>query len=85
MYNPEHFFAPNDLQRYSLGTKNKGLQYESEGSLTMYIQCDTPGEERESNWLPAPEGDFEMTICTYWPKAEVNDGAWTPPPVERAS
>lgn len=84
MYNPEHFFAPNDLQRYSLGTKSTGLHYEPDGSLTIYVQHETPGAEHEPNWLPAPEGDFEMTIRTYWPKHEVNTGAWTPPAVERA-
>lgn len=84
MYNPEHFFEPNDQHRYSLGTKSTGLTYGDDGSLTIHIQTTSPGEDLETNWLPAPAGDFEMTIRTYWPKPEVNTGDWHPPPVERA-
>ena len=83
MYNPEQFFAPNDLQRYSLGTKSSGLQYGPDGSLTIRIQHEAPDAEQQSNWLPAPAGDFEMTIRTYWPKPEVNTGVWTPPAVQQ--
>ncbi|MDV8129121.1 DUF1214 domain-containing protein [Rhodococcus sp. IEGM 1304] len=83
MYNTEHFFAPNDLGRYSLGTKNKTMKYEPDGSLTIRIQHQSPGTENEANWLPAPRGEFELTIRTYWPKPEVNTGTWAPPPVHR--
>lgn len=80
LYNPEHFFAPNDLGRYSLGTKNKTMQLD-DGSLTIYIQHESPGTDLETNWLPAPTTDFELTIRTYWPRPEVNTGQWTPPAV----
>ncbi|MGF0117195.1 DUF1254 domain-containing protein [Promicromonospora sp. Marseille-Q5078] len=83
LYNPEHFFAPNDLGRYSLGTKNKGLQLAADGSLTIYVQHEAPASEHESNWLPAPRGEFELTIRTYWPRPEVNTGEWTPPAVHK--
>ncbi|WP_249277583.1 DUF1254 domain-containing protein [Pandoraea sp. PE-S2R-1] len=84
MYGPEHFFEANDLKRYSVGTKNlKNMAYNPDGSLTIYIQNDSPGKDKESNWLPAPKGEFEMTIRTYWPKPEVNNGGWTPPWVVR--
>lgn len=80
MYDPQHFFAPNSLNRYSLGTKNsKSMKYNADGSLTLYMQHDSPGKDREANWLPAPKSEFELTIRTYWPKAEVLSGAWTPP------
>lgn len=86
MYGPEHFFEPNDLQRYSVGTKNlKNMAYNADGSLTIYVQHDSPGKDKETNWLPAPQKDFEMTIRTYWPKSEVNEGKWTPPPVVKAN
>ncbi|SDJ47425.1 Uncharacterized conserved protein [Frankineae bacterium MT45] len=85
MYNPEHFFATNDVNRYSVGTKTRSLRFEPDGSLTVHIQHNPPPPEHESNWLPSPDGDFEMTIRTYWPKPEVNDGTWSPPPVERAA
>ncbi|NDZ95081.1 DUF1254 domain-containing protein [Streptomyces sp. SID6673] len=81
LYNPEHFFAPNDLGRYSLGTKNRSMKLADDGSLTIYVQHESPGPDLESNWLPAPRGEFELTIRTYWPKSEVNSGDWTPPPV----
>lgn len=84
IYDPERFFVQNESGRYSLGTKTSGLQYGSDGSLTIYIQHERPDPERQPNWLPAPRGAFEMTIRTYWPKSEVNDGGWEPPAVSRA-
>lgn len=84
MYDPQHFFAPNDIERYSVGTKNlKAMRTNDDGSLTIYVQHASPGADKEANWLPAPDGEFEMTIRTYWPKPEVNAGAWTPPAVEK--
>lgn len=84
MYDPQHFFAPNDLKRYSVGTKNlEAMKSNADGSLTIYIQHDSPGKDKEANWLPAPASEFEVTIRTYWPKPEVNEGKWTPPAVER--
>lgn len=86
MYDPQHFFAKNDTERYSVGTKNlKNMTYNADGSLTIYVQHDSPGKEKETNWLPAPKSDFEMTIRTYWPKAEVLNKTWTPPVVEQAA
>ena len=83
LYNEHHFFAPNDLRRYSLGTKNKGLKYGADGSLTLYVQADSPGPDKESNWLPAPKGDFSLYVRAYWPQAPITSGKWTPPAVER--
>jgi len=84
LYNQYHFFEPNDLGRYSLGTKNKNLQYNADGSLTLYVQADAPAENLRSNWLPAPKnGDFTLYIRSYWPEKEILDGVWTPPGAER--
>jgi hypothetical protein len=83
LYNEHHFFAPNDLKRYSLGTKNKGLKANDDGSLTLYVQADPPEEGKRSNWLPAPRGDFSLYIRCYWPEATITEGKWTPPAVER--
>ena len=58
LYNEYHIFSPNDLNRYSHGTKNKTLKYNDDGSLTLYTGSDPPGEDKISNWLPAPEGTF---------------------------
>lgn len=81
MYSKEHFFVPNDLNRYSLGTKNKNLQFNEDGSLTFYVQKIAPEESKRSNWLPAPEGPFSLYIRCYWPDQSVLDDEWTPPPV----
>ncbi len=84
LYNQFHFFAPNEIKRYSTGTKNEGLKYAEDGSLTIYVQADSPGADKESNWLPAPkDGDFSLYVRAYWPKVAVTDGSWTPPPVKR--
>ena len=85
LYNEHHFFEPNKIDRYSVGTKNKDLQFDSDGSLTIYVQPDEPaGEKERANWLPSPnDADFTLYVRAYWPKAPVLDGSWTPPPVEK--
>lgn len=85
LYNEHHFFEPNDIKRYSLGTKSKTLKYNGDGSLTIYVQAEPPAEEHRDNWLPAPkDGDFSLYIRAYWPKPAVVDGSWTPPAVDDA-
>ena len=84
MYNPEHFFYPNALKRYALGTKNKSLKYNDDGSLTIYLGNKSPGKEKESNWLPAPAGNFSIWIRAYWPDQAILDGTWKPPVVKIA-
>jgi len=85
LYNEHHFFANNDLKRYSLGTKNRDLKYNPDGSLTIYVQSDPPTDALRANWLPAPKNaDFSLFVRAYWPKAAVLDGVWTPPGAQRA-
>jgi hypothetical protein len=83
IYNKEHLFSPNPLNRYSLGTKSKSMKLGGDGSLTLDVQNDSPGADKESNWLPAPQGDFSLYIRAYWPKPELTEGRWTPPRVEK--
>jgi hypothetical protein len=86
LYNQHHFFAPNDIKRYSTGTKNRALKYASDGSLTIYVQADPPPDSQRDNWLPAPkDADFSLYIRAYWPTVTISDGSWTPPPVWRAN
>jgi hypothetical protein len=86
LYNEHHFFAPNDLKRYSLGTKNKTLQHNSDGSLTLYVQADPPAAAQRDNWLPAPKGaDFSLFLRAYWPKPAAFDDSWAPPAVVEVS
>jgi hypothetical protein len=85
LYNEHHFFVPNDLKRYSIGTKNRQMKYNADGSLTIYVQSDPPDEDRRANWLPAPkDSDFSLYIRAYWPKVAILDGSWTPPAVKSA-
>jgi len=83
LYNEHHFFNPNPLNRFSLGTKNKNLQTNADGSLTLYAGAKSPGKDKETNWLPAPNTPFSLYIRCYWPKEEVISARWKPPKVER--
>lgn len=87
LYDAKHFFVPNEIKRYSLGTKNKTLRTEPDGSLTIYVQADPPPEAQRSNWLPAPKvgADFSLFIRAYWPKTPVIDGSWSPPAVKKVN
>ncbi|SDH33082.1 DUF1254 domain-containing protein [Bosea robiniae] len=86
IYNEHHFFVANPINRFSVGTKNKDLKLNTDGSLTIYVQSEAPSDPAQrANWLPAPKGDFSLYVRAYWPKAEVMQGAWTPPPVLKAN
>jgi hypothetical protein len=60
LYNKEHLFAPNSLNRYSLGTKSKSMKQNPDGSLTLYVQNESPGPDKQDNWLPAPKDNFSL-------------------------
>jgi hypothetical protein len=83
LYNEHHFFHPNELKRYSIGTKNKTLKPNADGSLTLYAGMKSPGGDKESNWLPAPDGHFSLYIRAYWGKSPILDGSWKPPVVKK--
>ncbi|MBV8054566.1 MAG: DUF1214 domain-containing protein [Deltaproteobacteria bacterium] len=59
------------------------LKNNPDGSLTIYVGNKSPGIDRESNWLPAPDGDFSLWIRAYWPDQAILDGTWTPPRLVR--
>jgi hypothetical protein len=83
LYDPNHFFHPNALNRYSLGTKNKDLKYNADGSLILYASAKSPGKDNESNWLPAPNGKFSLYLRAYWADQAILDGIWQPPAIEK--
>ena len=60
------------------------LKQDADGGVTMIIQNESPGTDKEANWLPAPKGPFAIYLRLYWPKAEAVDGRWTPPPLQRS-
>ena len=81
MYNQKRYFVDNPIDRYSIGDCTPNLQYGSDGSLTIYIQKESPGKENESNWLPAPDGQFVLVMRLYWPYQEALDAPYVPPGV----
>ena len=82
MYDHEMYFVDNPIRRYAIGDRDK-LQFNDDGSLDIYIQHKSPGKDKESNWLPAPSGDFDLVFRAYWPMLSVLTGDWNPPPVKR--
>lgn len=84
LYNKEHLFEPNKLNRFSLGTKSKSMKQNADGSLTIYVQNASPGPDKQDNWLPAPRDNFSLYIRAYWPKEEITSGKWIPPLVKTA-
>jgi hypothetical protein len=82
MYNDKQFFVPNPINRYAIGDRDK-IEFNSDGSLTIYIQNESPGREKEQNWLPAPKDGFSLFMRLYWPKKEITSGSWKPPKIER--
>ena len=84
MYNAEFFFVANPLNRYTLSSRFP-FKYNADGSLDFYIQHGSPGKDKESNWLPAPEGKFNLVLRLYWPREttpSILNGTWTIPPVK---
>src|SRR5271157_407480 len=82
MYDMQRFFVANPIDRYAIGDRDT-LKFNDDGSLDLFIQHDSPGRERESNWLPAPKGECNLIMRLYWPKASMLDGLWKVPPVQR--
>jgi hypothetical protein len=82
LYDRDGYFVPNPLNRFGLGDRDT-LRYNSDGSLDLYIQQHKPEQQMEANWLPAPNGVFNLSLRLYWPKPEVLTGRWTPPVIQR--
>jgi hypothetical protein len=85
MYNDQQAFADNPLNRYAIGDRDQ-LKMNKDGSLSIYIQRESPGKTKESNWLPAPKsGGFSMNLRLYWPEMAALNGRWKPPKVKPVS
>ena len=81
-YNEYGYFIANSINRYAIGDRDQ-LKLNADGSLDLYIQSQSPGQECEPNWLPSGDGTFNLMMRLYWPKPAILDGSWHPPAVER--
>lgn len=83
-YDKDGYFIPNAFKRQALGDRSD-LRPNSDGSVDIFIQADSPGEQKEANWLPvAPGQPFNLLMRVYWPKEEILNGNWSPPAVKKA-
>jgi hypothetical protein len=83
------WFVPNKLNKFTVSPRNN-LKANPDGSITLYFQKDSPGADKESNWLPAPDGTVYLVMRLYWPKTEAPSilpagaGSWQPPGIVQA-
>ncbi len=86
LYNlPQQLLVKNPLNRYLINSPMlPNLKLDPDGGLTLYIQADSPGKDKEANWLPAPKAPFMLAMRYYLPKPELLSGAWKSPAVVRA-
>lgn len=82
MYDKDGFFIENPLNRYAIGNRSN-LKSNADGSVDLYLQNVSPGKGKESNWLPAPAGSFNLCLRLYWPKDDMLNGTWVPPAVRK--
>lgn len=81
---PSSLLYANKMNRYLINSPMlSGLKRDPDGGYTIYVQNESPGTDRESNWLPSPKGAFWTTLRIYWPKAEALNGKWKQPPLQR--
>jgi hypothetical protein len=81
---PSSLLVKNALDRYLLNSPMMpNFVKDSDGSLTFYVQNESPGKDKEPNWLPAPKGPFWISMRLYWPKEEALDGRWKQPPMTK--
>lgn len=82
---PSSLLSANPLNRYLINSPMlPNLKKDADGGLTLYLQNESPGPDKESNWLPAPKGPFWCALRLYWPKDEAINGTWKQPPLQRA-
>jgi hypothetical protein len=82
LYDNEGFQVANALNRFAVSSWMP-FERDPDGSLTLYVQNENPGKDREANWLPAPKGPFNLTMRLYAPRSEALTGRWNPPPVTK--
>jgi hypothetical protein len=82
---PAQLMVANPLNRYVVNSPMMPqFKKDADGGLTLYFQNESPGADKEANWLPAPKGPFLLVMRLYWPKEEALEGKWKQPPLTRA-
>jgi len=82
---PASLLVANPINRYLLNSPMlPQFVKDADGGLTFYVQNESPGKDKEPNWLPAPKGPFFIAMRLYWPKEAALDGAWKQPPMQKA-
>jgi hypothetical protein len=82
LYDGEGFQVANVLSRFAVSSWMP-FKTNPDGSLDLYLQNESPGKDKEANWLPAPKGAFNLTMRLYSPKPDALTGKWTPPAVKK--
>jgi len=83
LYDTDGYLVDNPLNRYAVSDRSN-MKPTPDGSLTIYIQSESPGKDKEANWLPAPKaGPFKLAMRLYASMEEVTNGSWVPPAVVR--
>jgi hypothetical protein len=83
---PESLLVANPINRYLINSPMlPQLSRDADGGLTLLIQNESPGKDKETNWLPAPNGPFRMYLRLYWPKTEALNGTWIKPPLKQVA
>jgi hypothetical protein len=82
VYNSRQFLSSNPIDRYAIGDRNK-LRFDVDGMATLYVQHESPGPDKQLNWLPVPQDDFTLALRLYWPRKQIIDGTWRMPAIQR--
>jgi hypothetical protein len=82
LYDSDGFQVANGLNRFAVSSWMP-FKYNPDDSLDLYFQNESPGADKEVNWLPAPKGAFNLTMRLYAPKSEALTGKWNPPPITK--
>jgi hypothetical protein len=84
MYNvPDFYLVANSADRYSIGDRTPGLKSDEDGSVTIYMQKESPGADKESNWLPTPDGAFRPILRAYAPQPPLLEGTYVLPAIQK--
>jgi hypothetical protein len=79
---PESLLVANPINRYLINSPMlPDMKKDADGGLTIYVQNESPGKDKQSNWLPSPKGPFAMYMRLYWPGPAALDGSWKQPPL----